>query len=90
MSSQFITGLLFALPLLAGDSELVLTSPLESRDYVKMTLDILEKYGIQLENRADTGFVIPGGQQFEARIGPSRETGPKAPSGMPLIFWVDK
>ena len=67
VSSQFITGLLFALPLLAGDSELVLTSPLESRDYVKMTLDILEKYGIQLENRADTGFVIPGGQQFEAR-----------------------
>ena len=43
VSSQFITGLLFALPLLAGDSELVLTSPLESRDYVKMTLDILGK-----------------------------------------------
>ena len=38
VSSQFITGLLFALPLLEGDSEIVLTSPLESKGYVDLTL----------------------------------------------------
>jgi hypothetical protein len=38
---QFITGLLFVLPLLEGDSDLVLTSPLESRGYVDLILDVL-------------------------------------------------
>ena len=41
VSSQFITGLLFALPLLDGDGEIVLTTPLESRGYVDLTLDVL-------------------------------------------------
>lgn len=35
ISSQFITGMLFALPLLSGDSEIILKTPLESEDYVK-------------------------------------------------------
>ena len=41
VSSQFITGLLYALPLLEGDSELVLTTPLESKGYVELTLEAL-------------------------------------------------
>lgn len=46
VSSQFVTGLLFALPLLKGDSEIVLTSPLESKGYVALTLSILREYGV--------------------------------------------
>ena len=51
VSSQFITGLLFALPLLDGDSEIVLTTPLESRGYVDLTLDVLRTFGIRVEER---------------------------------------
>ena len=46
VSSQFITGLLFALPLLDGDSELRLTTKLESAGYVDLTLDVLRSFGI--------------------------------------------
>ena len=45
VSSQFVSGLLFALPLLAGDSEIALTTPLASRGYVDMTLDVLREIG---------------------------------------------
>ena len=63
VSSQFVTGLLYALPLLEGDSEIVLTTPLESRGYVDMTLEALVRFGIrglERENR----FLIPGGQRY--------------------------
>ena len=64
VSSQFVTGLLYALPLLAGDSELVLTTPLESRGYVDMTLEALGQFGIRVTE--ETGrFLIPGGQQYQ-------------------------
>lgn len=66
VSSQFVTGLLYALPLLNGDSEIVLTSPLESRGYVDMTLDVLEQFGVTAEAREDR-FHIPGGQRFRPR-----------------------
>ena len=58
VSSQFITGLLFALPLLDGNSEIVLTTPLESRGYVDLTLDVLNRFGIQIEKR-ENGFHVP-------------------------------
>ena len=67
VSSQFITGLLYALPLLSGDSEIVLTTPLESRGYVDMTLDVLEKFGVRVENRDYASFLVPGNQSFRAR-----------------------
>ena len=66
VSSQFITGLLFVLPLLDGDSDLVLTSPLESRGYVDLTLDVLRTFGIRVEERADA-FHVPGSQHYESR-----------------------
>jgi len=66
VSSQFITGLLFALPLLEGDSEIILTTPLESRGYVDLTLDVLQKHGISIENREYQTFIVPGGQKFQA------------------------
>jgi len=66
VSSQFITGLLYALPLLAGDSEIVLTTSLESQGYVDLTLEVLSLFGIQIDRR-ETGFWIPGGQRYIPR-----------------------
>ena len=74
VSSQFVSGLLFALPLLDGDSEIRLTSPLASRGYVDMTLDVLRAYGVSVEETA-TGFRVAGRQRFCAPAdGPHIET----------------
>jgi len=69
VSSQFISGLLFALPLLMQDSEIRLTTPLESAAYVDMTLSALADAGIQIERTGD-GFLIKGGQLYR----PGRKT----------------
>ena len=53
VSSQFFTGLLFALPLLNGTSTLVSTTPLESADYLNMTLDALQIAGVSAQRSAD-------------------------------------
>lgn len=63
VSSQFITGLLFALPLLPEDSELRLSSPLESKGYVDLTCGILRQFGICMEE-TEWGWRIPGGQKY--------------------------
>ena len=64
VSSQFVTGLLFALPLLEGNSEIRLTSHLESRPYVDTTIDILRRFGITVES-SENGFRIVGGQKYK-------------------------
>ncbi|MBP1736504.1 MAG: 5-Enolpyruvylshikimate-3-phosphate synthase [Oscillospiraceae bacterium] len=64
VSSQFITGLLFALPLLEGDSELRLTTPLESAGYVDMTLDALRQFGVTVAWDGDRTFAVSGGQTY--------------------------
>lgn len=63
VSSQFLTGLMFALPLLEGDSEIVLTTSLQSAPYVDITIDALNKYGVVIE-KTDTGFYIKGNQKY--------------------------
>ncbi len=63
VSSQFITGLMFALPLLDGDSELVLTSLLESRPYVDMTISALARFGVAVEETGQ-GYRIAGNQRY--------------------------
>lgn len=74
VSSQFVSGLLFALPLLAGDSEIALTTPLASRGYVDMTLDVLRAYGIAVAE-TPRGFRVPGRQAYCAPAeGPIIET----------------
>lgn len=67
VSSQFVTGLLYALPLLDGDSEIILTSPLESRGYVYMTLNTLKAFGIQTKWENTSTLLIPGGQKYRSR-----------------------
>ena len=49
VSSQFITGLLFALPLLEGDSDIILTSPIQSAGYINMTIRTMSKFGIEVD-----------------------------------------
>lgn len=65
VSSQFITGLLYALPLLEGDSEIRLTTDLESRGYVDMTLDALERFGVKAEYDGKRIFRVPGNQYYQ-------------------------
>ena len=64
VSSQFITGLLFALPLCREDSRIRLTTPLESAGYVDMTLQVLQQAGIRVEPLED-GWFIPGSQTYQ-------------------------
>jgi 3-phosphoshikimate 1-carboxyvinyltransferase len=63
ISSQYISGLLLALPLLEGESKITLTSPLESRPYVDLTRNKLRKFGISVIALSD-GWLIPGGQKY--------------------------
>ncbi len=66
VSSQFITGLLFALPLCDEDSEIVLTSPLQSAGYVDMTLAILRQAGIAVQ-KTPRGYAVKGSQRYALR-----------------------
>lgn len=63
ISSQFITGLLFALPLLSGNSTIALTTELESKGYIDLTIQVLRRFGIQIFETA-SGWAVPGGQRY--------------------------
>lgn len=63
VSSQYITGLLFALPGLSGDSEIIVRGKAVSENYINITLDVLSRFGIIIEKTAH-GFYIEGGQTF--------------------------
>lgn len=64
VSSQFITGLLLALPILEGDSEIVLTSPLESVGYIAMTIRTMKHFGVNIQ-ATEKGWHIKGGQSYK-------------------------
>lgn len=65
VSSQYISGLLFALPLLDGDSEIRLTTPAVSAGYVDMTLSTLSLFGIAVE-KTESGYKVKGNQAYRA------------------------
>ena len=65
ISSQFISGLLFALPLLPSDSEIKITGTTESFSYINLTLDMLRQFHIHIEPTID-GFHVDGNQQYLA------------------------
>ena len=67
ISSQFITGLLFALPLLSFDSIIEITTPLESKGYIDLTLQMLKLYGIEIVNHEYKQFIVRGRQEYKAR-----------------------
>lgn len=64
VSSQFISGLLFALPLLPGDSTLHLIPPVESRSYIDMTRAVQAAFGVHSRWLDKTTLLLPGGQQY--------------------------
>jgi len=66
VSSQFLSGLLFSLPLLEGDSEIILNNALESRPYIDLTLDMLANFGIEVVNNNYESFYIKGNQEYKA------------------------
>lgn len=86
VSSQYITGLLMSLPLLEGDSNIKLTSPMESKGYVDLTLKVLEDFGIEINIKGDD-FFIPGGQKYSA---PSSEIYPESDWSQGAFWLVAK
>ncbi|MBQ6569015.1 MAG: 3-phosphoshikimate 1-carboxyvinyltransferase [Clostridia bacterium] len=67
ISSQYISGLLFALPLLEGTSKVTVVPPIESRPYIDITLSVLEQFKIVIKEISDGVFKIEGGQKYKSR-----------------------
>ena len=69
-SSQYVTGLLFTLPLLKGDSEIRIKNKLESKNYILMTIEVLKKCGIDVdifyEDENIKKIYIKGNQNYKA------------------------
>lgn len=63
ISSQYLTGLLFALPLLKAPSRILLTTPLESAGYIDLTLQVLQRFGITIQRQGQE-FLVPGGLHY--------------------------
>lgn len=66
ISSQFITGLLYALPLLDGDSVLEVLPPIESKAYIEMTKEALSTFGIEIKQEGNT-YYIKGNQTYQSK-----------------------
>ena len=66
VSSQFISGLLFALPLVKGDSTINIIPPVESRSYIELTLFALREFGVDVTWKDDYTLFIKGGQTYKA------------------------
>ena len=66
ISSQFVTGLCFALPLLTQDSQICLLPPVESQSYIALTRTILEIFGVHTESPDRHNIIVPGNQHYHA------------------------
>ena len=67
VSSQFITGLLFTLPLLKEDSKIIITTEMESKGYIDLTLKAISDFGIEIINNNYREFIIKGNQKYNAK-----------------------
>lgn len=63
VSSQFITGLLLALPLLSGDSVVKLSTPLQSAGYIDLTIDAMRRFGVRVTCR-EQAYFVKGNQKY--------------------------
>ena len=61
-----LSGLLFALPALSGDSVIKVLPPVESRAYIDITLGVLRSFGIEISEPEPNIFTVRGGQRYEA------------------------
>lgn len=66
ISSQFISGLIFALPLCQGDSTITITPPIESRSYIDLTLSALNTFGVEAHWKDEHIISIKGSQRYRA------------------------
>ena len=66
VSSQFVSGLLFALPLLPGNSTLTVQQPVESESYIRMTIEAIAASGIEVQESNAFSWRIPGHQQYKS------------------------
>ena len=66
ISSQFITGLLFSLPLSNENSKIIIRGKLESSSYIDITVDCLNKFGIKIINNSYQEFIIEGNQTYKS------------------------
>lgn len=66
VSSQFITGLLFTLPLVKEDSKIIITTEMESKGYIDLTIAVLKDFGIEIINNDYKEFIIKGNQKYTA------------------------
>lgn len=66
ISSQFITGLLFVLPLLSQDSTITLIPPVESLSYINLTIKALDAFGVEVKWQDEKTLYIKGNQQYKA------------------------
>ena len=67
ISSQFITGLLLALPLTGQDSRIQITTPLESRSYIDLTIQAMQAFGVTAQWQDEQTLFVPANQQYIAR-----------------------
>ncbi len=67
VSSQFITGLLFVLPLLEDDSKITLTGELQSLSYIDLTIEALGAFGIKIERKGENVLLIKGNSKYEQK-----------------------
>lgn len=66
ISSQFLTALLMAAPLCSGDVEVRIEGDLVSKPYIQITLDVMSRFGVHVENHDFSRFVVPGGQYYRS------------------------
>ena len=64
VSSQYVTGLMLSLATLDSDSTIEILPPVESRPYIDMTIAVLEKFGVKIEETEKNKFFVKGGQRF--------------------------
>lgn len=67
ISSQFISGLLFVLPLFDKDSRIIITTPIESRSYLDLTVEALKMFGVEVLWDDERTLYIKGGQSYRAQ-----------------------
>ncbi len=66
ISSQFLTALLMASPLAKNDTQITIVGELVSKPYIDITLDIMKKFGVEVENRNYKTFLVKGEQSYQA------------------------
>ena len=66
ISSQFISGMLFALSTLSGDSRIIINKRLESEPYVNMTMAAMADFGVRVYREEEASFFLFGGQKYRA------------------------